>query len=169
MQARGSLLITLIAFTASTSPAAELCVSCIGPDAVYRCEAEGFPQSDTRAQVACITELAKLEGHQSCSVERRSEGPCDGPLKTVQRHLVPELVPGLGPGTSAPPAEAPPPAEDSPPAAKPPTVASELKKAGEAAQEGARSTGEKIGDAGRSVGSAVQKAWNCMTSLMQEC
>lgn len=149
--------------------AGEVCVSCAGPDAVYRCQAEGFGPEDTRAQVACITELARLEGHRSCGVDRRPAGPCDGPLKIVERNRVPEFSPpelGVPGANLLPKNEAASPAR---PPERPPTVARELKKAGEAAEEQARTAGEQIGGAGKAVGAAAQKTWNCVTSLMQDC
>jgi len=142
--------------------AGELCVSCSEPDATYRCETQGFTAGDARADVACITELAKTEGHKRCGVNRRQAEPCDGPLRIVRRDLLSD-PPKYGPVAPTGGAEdATAPAAPDAPSSQKPTVAGELKKAGDA-------TGDAIGAASRAVGSAAQNAWKCMMSLWTDC
>ena len=69
---------------AGPARAAELCVSCTGPDAVYACQIEGAGTAvDPRLSLYCITELAKTGGHASCSVERAKAAPCEGEKKQL--------------------------------------------------------------------------------------
>lgn len=65
--------------------AAEYCVQCIGPAAVYRCATEGQASAgaDPRLQLICASEMSRIGGHESCSVLRKPSSSCDGPLKTV--------------------------------------------------------------------------------------
>jgi hypothetical protein len=83
-------LLGLLAATlprAGATAEAELCVTCAGPSAVYRCVIElpaTTKSADARAQMLCATELATSGGHQSCSVARVSAAPCDGPVRTVK-------------------------------------------------------------------------------------
>lgn len=157
MKKKKLFLVLIAAFAPGAALASELCVSCAGPEAVYRCEPEGFGADASRAAWVCVTELAKLEGHKSCAVDRRAAGPCDGPIKIVRR----ELAPGAATApidAAAPPLDIP---EDTPPEA-PSTVADALKNAG-------RSANEQVQNAGAAVGAATQKAWNCLASLGAKC
>ncbi len=152
------LLLILFAVAApGAARGAELCVSCEGPEAVYRCEPEGFGPGDSRAAWTCVTELAKLEGHKSCAIDRRAAGPCDGPLRVVRRDLAPDLAASQD-NASARPIEIP----ENPPPETSPTVAGALKKAGQSAAE-------QIQGAGESAGAAAKKAWNCVASFGKNC
>lgn len=110
---------------ASSAPAhaAQHCVICDAPSATYLCEAQNGPGilAANGGQLACITELAKRGGHDSCSVIRQAASQCDGLAPTV-----------LFPGTSDAEFEAavPPPSEPVPPppvetTAKPPPPVSQ--------------------------------------------
>ncbi len=98
-----------------TVRAQEYCVTCTGPDARYRCTIGGNPGlagGGSRGQLLCITELARLGPHASCSVARMPSGPCEGELRTV---MFPNAAPLPGeaeiqPGASVPGAQLPPPA-----------------------------------------------------------
>lgn len=180
--------------TGAPAIAAEYCVTCSGPDATYRCQigsAGGETRADPRSQFLCISELARLGGHQSCSVNRVQEGDCDGPVKTV---AAPGDLPEGVPVIAAPPqsAEVPKDVAEQPPAANsnettlpkpdaPPRTVEEmakqsakssgeaLGKAGEAVKDGAEAAGEGVGKAGSAVGNAAKKTWNCVTSLFSDC
>ena len=183
---------------ASTWPgtAAEYCVSCSGPDATYRCAVEGAPAEggiDPRAQLACITELARSGGHDSCAVSRATAEHCPGALRIVAAPSSPSIAPSETPAEGEPvpvepalPAEAVEvpaqgPVEDGEQQGKTPETIEELagatvkssqeglKKAGDAVAGTAKSTGEQIGKAGSAVGTAAKKTWNCLTSLFKDC
>lgn len=71
--------------------AGQHCVTCAAPAATYLCEAQNGPGilAANGGQLACITELAKRGGHDSCSVIKRAAAQCDGLAPTV-------LFPGTG-------------------------------------------------------------------------
>ncbi|KAB2848126.1 MAG: hypothetical protein F9K44_11670, partial [Hyphomicrobiaceae bacterium] len=86
-----------------TPPRAEACVSCSGPEAVYRCVVEA-PDGNSipadRAQLFCIERLAKDGGHQSCAVRRREKLECAGIAKRFSFEaalLGPEVKPAETP------------------------------------------------------------------------
>jgi len=70
-----SFAILMICVFAPNAPAQEYCVTCTGPDALYRCIIGGdvAPAArNDRGQLLCIKELAKSGQHASCSVDRTS-------------------------------------------------------------------------------------------------
>ena len=168
--------------------AGEYCVSCSGPDAVYRCKIEGTPDGpgqDPRAQLLCIRQLAESGAHESCSVARNASYPCPGDLKVIAGP-VGEIVPPPAPieplAEPAVPVSPPAGASEAPPAPQvPPKTVEELagqtaksskeglKKAGETISGTAEKAGEQIGNAGSAVGNAAKKTWNCLTSLFSDC
>ncbi len=83
---KSPLSIGILALIAATSAdAAELCVKCTGPDASYACVVGGVSNAtiDTVAKLYCITALAKLGSHASCSVDRTAKAPCQGERKEL--------------------------------------------------------------------------------------
>jgi len=86
-----SLVISLFGLMALPASAGQHCVTCDAPAATYLCEAQNGPGilAANGGQLACITELAKRGGHDSCSVIRRAASQCDGLVPTV-------LFPGTG-------------------------------------------------------------------------
>ncbi|HXF54244.1 MAG TPA: hypothetical protein VNK52_08995 [Hyphomicrobiaceae bacterium] len=179
----------LLALSLSAVPVrgAEICVICTSPPATYRCTVEGAERvthlrgSDRVLQYVCITELAKLGGHASCSVDRRSSGICFGELKVLQAGdalAAAEAAVGEASRRSAPPADtrADGPSDEGPPrtleelARKSVEQSStQLKNAGRAVKETAKSAGEQIEKAGDAVGGAVKKTWTCLKSLFADC
>ncbi len=70
--------------------AAEYCVACTGPAAVYRCAPDGAGLgTDPRLQLLCASELARSGNHESCSVRRDTTGPCEGPQRVVRTPSLP--------------------------------------------------------------------------------
>ena len=184
-----------VVFGVTPIGAAEYCVTCSAPAAMYACVVQGsLPDAppDPREQLICIAELANSGGHDTCSVPRSAPKPCPGVLKIV------------APSSAVPP-PAPPQAEaDSwpadvmpsdnaggvgaanpnvPPPAKPnaPRTVEELanetvktskqglEKAGNAVTGTAKKAGEQVGKAGSSVGKAAKKTWDCVVSLFNDC
>jgi len=165
--------------------AAEYCVTCEGPPAMYRCVVDGTaegPGKDPGASLHCISEMAIKGRHDRCAVSRGAPFPCPGLTTIVTRD--PNLAPAA-PGTEA--AAEPIEAEPSEPEKKPkkttgvPQTVEELagetvrsskeglEKAGEAIGGTAKKAGEQIGNAGSAIGSAASKTWNCITSLFGSC
>jgi hypothetical protein len=183
---------------AGNAAAAEYCVTCEGPAALYRCVVEGTPEGagkDPSSSLYCISQMAKRGRHESCAVSRGAPFPCPGLTATV---VPPADMPiqaqppaGLGPGAPLPAAETPPLAPSAPEeqnAAAPPDDAAKvprtveelagqtmksskegLEKAGEAIGGTAKKAGEHIGNAGTAIGSAAANTWNCLTSLFKSC
>lgn len=92
----------------ATAVTGELCVTCQGPDAVYRCTFGGASDSSA-PQLACIGELARQGGHKSCSIARNRQGPCEGAIREVAV-VGGDEAPATAPKDSAagqPPVEAP--------------------------------------------------------------
>lgn len=148
------LRIALLGLLASTLPRAapagdvELCVTCAGPAAVYRCVAElpgTSKTADARAQMACATELATAGGHQSCSVARVAAA-CEGPSRSVKMSASP----------AAPVREA------EAQAGSPALTATDTVKTGEspAVAEGA-SPG--------AAGERAKSTWTCLASFFKDC
>jgi hypothetical protein len=154
--------------TAGSSHANGVCVTCTAPDAVYRCEAEGTPlkPSDARLGIACITEIARRDGHQSCSVDRRKTA-CEGQLRTISAtgHLLAEPPPREAvalPGPSEPERKGP-----------PDTVAELAKRTAESSKQQLEKATDTVGDVAKKTGGAVsnaaKKSWRCVTSLFSDC
>ncbi len=173
-------VVVLTAAVAAPATAAEYCVTCASPAAMYACVVEGAAPDappDAREQLLCIAALAKSGNHESCSVPRSAPKPCPGILKIV---ALPEA--GL-PALPADAARADPDgaAEGAEPAPKAPRTVEELaKKTVETSQQGletagkavtgtAKKAGEKVEEAGGAVGRAAKKTWDCMLSLFSDC
>ena len=175
--------------------AAEYCVTCEGPPALYRCvidgQAEG-PGKDPRASLYCISEMARQGKHERCAVSRGAPFPCPGLTALVK----PQLPGPTHPEHAAPyPDPQPPPdahpdsgANETETAGAPPQPASNvprtveelagqtvrssqqgLEKAGQAIGGTAKKAGEGIGKAGSAIGQAASSTWTCITSLFSSC
>ena len=151
--------IALLGLLAATLPRpgaageAELCVTCAGPPAVYRCVIElpaASKSADARAQMLCATELATTGGHQSCSVARVSAAPCDGPVRTVK-------------GPAAPARET---VTQATPAGLPAANASPLER--EVAPEKAKAAEPPAPEAAKADAPA-KSTWTCVASFFKDC
>jgi hypothetical protein len=177
----------LSAPAATAQNAAEVCVECSGPVAVYRCvvaeaaRVQQFRAANKALQFVCASELARHGGHEKCRARRESQaGQCLGEerivgLSGVERPAgekastpqpqqpAPSKVPAAqAPVPQIPPAQtAAPPAQPPPhpPSAPPPrTVAEMAERAGESSKEGLKK-----------AGGAVKNAWTCLTSFFSDC
>lgn len=176
--------------------AAEYCVTCEGPPALYRCVIDGQPEGpgkDPRASIYCISEMAKQGNHERCAVSRGAPFPCPGLTALVEpqpqgaarpEHAAPYPDPQSPPDalpeleTEADP-EAAKAAEE--PASRVPRTVEELagqtvrsskeglEKAGQAIGGTAQKAGEGIGKAGSAIGQAASNTWSCITSLFTSC
>lgn len=193
----GGVLLAVVSL-AEPVTAGEYCVTCEGPAAMYACVIEGAladAPPDPRAQVSCIQELARLGGHETCSVPRSAPKPCPGVVRTVAapssgistpddgHTTAPITEPSLAAQENRQPGVAPEQPRADQPAAElqePKTVeelaaqtveASKqgLKKAGDAVTGTAQKAGDSVEKAGSAVGSAAKKTWECLKSIFSDC
>lgn len=178
-QARWAAAAALLLGASDLARAEPVCVVCSGPDAVYRCQAgnSALKAGDARLGLACITEIARRDGHQSCSVNRRLTN-CEGPERTISLTSATPAAETLPAAAPAPPAPAK--SEQEPPdtvaeLAKRTAESSkqQLDKATDAVGDAAKKTGGVVSDVARKTGGAVgdmaKKSWRCLSSLFSEC
>ena len=94
--------------------AAEYCVTCAGPAAMYACAVEGDAADapiNPRMQLLCIQELARQGGHETCSVPRSAPQPCPGVMRMVAAPADVAPIPSAAQPANAGPAAAPSPGE----------------------------------------------------------
>jgi hypothetical protein len=156
------------------SAAQEACIICAGPDQAYLCSLEQsdkirkFGGADKAVQFACIKEMAKIGGHETCRVRRDADiAACNGLPRTVllgslleaaeQQEAV--LKQSLPPAVKAETVKPPP--GSSPPDA-PKTMVELARRANE-------QSAQQVQQAGKQVSGAVQKTWDCLISLFQRC
>jgi hypothetical protein len=171
-----SLLICVLSQQAN---AQEYCVTCTGPEAIYRCIVGGEATVEARSargQFLCIKELAKSGRHASCRVDRSSSGPCDGEPRTV---MFPEF-PDVPSEDFVPPAqelespfdgetEAQPPYQETSPVNPNENAEPAPEAAPKTVMEMAKGTGKNLKKAGDAVGNAAKKTWTCLSSFFSDC
>lgn len=139
--------------------AADLCVVCEEPPALYRCRTEGAEPNAPPAQgaqIKCVTEIAQRVGHGRCRIEKTKPGlTCDGRFISVS--APPPPLPGSEP--ARPPVSPVAPA----PASKPPETVEALVK------EAAQQSKEANDKATSAVGRAAKKTWDCVSSFFTRC
>jgi hypothetical protein len=162
----------------SAAAALEYCVTCEDPPAMYRCVVDGTadgPGKDPTASLHCISEMAKLGKHRTCSVSRGAPFPCPGLTTIVQQpkslpstgEAEPPATPMDGPAAQSAPEPHSSPADKS---AKVPRTVEELAdQTVKSSKDGLEKAGEQIGNAGSAIGTAASKTWNCLTSLFTSC
>ena len=150
--------------------AEEVCVSCSGPAAVYRCtvdeagKIESYRQAKRVLQLVCITELAREGGHEQCRVRRSGPEGCLGQDRTVS------LVSSVDALAAKAEAEAAAGAVYEPETAvEPPRKPGPPKTVEELARRTASASKEQFQKTGNSVSDAVKKGWGCLTSLFKDC
>jgi len=174
----GAALAVLTFLQVGQAEAQEYCVSCSGPDALYRCIIEGAqPRGGQSLQMLCVTAMARDGRHATCSVKRGTVFECDGAVKRVPWAAInlpaqtaapppqpraPEAAPNVEPGTGAPPAAAPASAVSPGPEPPPQTVLELAKRTNE-------KTAEQMKKAGDTVKDATKKTWDCVASFFTRC
>ncbi|MEQ1576684.1 MAG: hypothetical protein ABL894_03440 [Hyphomicrobium sp.] len=176
------------AVSANPARAAEYCVTCAGPAAMYACSIEGAAPdspSDPRMQLVCIQELARQGGHETCSVPRSAPQPCPGVMRIVS---VPQGLPAVagapdaegpaGAGGVAPPsAEAAAPSEAAPAlegetvkakAKEPRTVEELAAQTVEASKKGLKKAGDAVTGTAEKAGESVEKAGGAVGSAAKK-
>lgn len=159
----------------------EVCVECSEPLTVYKCSIEKsdkirhFGNSERIIRYGCVKALAKLGNHSSCRASQTSKGTCDGkPVQLTVNDLlkIPEptettlsgggnRTPVTNQGEQAPAGQAQ--KSDGPPRT--------MKELAENAfsKQGLQDAGKSVNEAGKAVGGAVKKTWDCLTSLFSGC
>lgn len=179
MRALVALLTTLWALVPAGAGAGELCVTCMKPDLTYRCvfgENVAVSADDPKAQMLCISELAKFGHHESCAFDRRSATTCPGTLRAVSpppkdAKLPPLQPPPIGPSGTPMPAPGAPKVDTGPRTVEElakqtaQSTGIELDKAGAAVKGTAKAAGDGIGV----VGDAAKKSWRCLASFFSDC
>lgn len=165
-----SVLVCSMAAILPAAAADEVCVSCSGPPAVYRCTVDEASKIDSYRhakrvlQLACITELAREGGHGQCGVRRSGPEGCIGldrkislvtSLDALAAKAEAEAVAGI--------------AEDREIAPEPPNKTGPPKTVEELARRTASASKEQFQKTGNSVGDAMKKGWGCLTSLFKDC
>lgn len=180
------------AFSAIPADAAEYCVTCAAPAAMYRCVIADTPEgagSNPREQLACITELAKLGNHETCTASKSAPIPCPGltqilarptevaPQRQGQQQPAGEPAPAAGQISADQPTPDQPPAdaaqgeatETSPDKKKVPRTVEEL--AGQTVQstkEGLKKAGEAVGDTANKAGEKIGTAGEAVGSAAKK-
>ena len=187
---RSTAAVMIAAASASPAGAAEYCVTCEGPPAMYRCIVKDTPDgpgTNPSHSLYCISEMAVRGQHENCTVSRVAPFPCPGLTAEVTQPTGKMAEPPLQDATPAPAAPAPAtndgaaPPSDKPAAAKVPRTVEELanetvksskegiQKAGEALGGTAKKAGEQIGNAGSAIGNAASQTWTCLSSFFSDC
>ena len=159
------------------SPAAaqEACIICTGPEQAYLCSVEKsdkirkFGMADKAIQYACIKEMAKIGGHDTCRARRDADAAaCNGLPQTV---LLGSLLEAAEQQEAAVKQSVPPPTAKiepvkPPPGSSPPDAPKTMVELARRANE---QSAQQVKQAGKQVGGAVQKTWDCVISLFQRC
>lgn len=189
---RSAVLLASLALPGAAG-AAEYCVTCEGPPAMYRCVVDGTadgPGQDARASLVCISEMAARGKHESCAVSRGAPFPCPGLTSVVAAGEAAPSLAAPAPAASDPaapeplePAAAAPPVATDPaqpatgeataaseePAKVPRTVEELAGQTVKSSKESLAKAGAQIGSAGTAVGDAASKTWACISSFFTSC
>jgi hypothetical protein len=148
--------------------AQEYCVSCTEPPAVYRCIIEGArPGGKQPLQMLCVTTMAKMGHHATCSVKGGTVFDCDGQVKRIpwsahQESALPKPEPETAKRPAAADPKQPPQTVEEMARRANAKAAEQIKKANEDMKGQAKSFGKSIGD-------ATRKTWRCVSSLFTRC
>ena len=151
--------------------AADLCVTCEEPAAVYRCRADGAEPNSPPVQglqIKCVTEISRDKHHGRCRIDKSKQGDaCNGMFVTVSPP--PPALPGSQPQDVAKPVPPPVPPEKKPPE----TVEALAKEAAQQSRDAVKETsdvaGRTLDKATTAIGGAVQKSWRCVSSFFARC
>ena len=187
---RSTAAVMIAAASASPAGAAEYCVTCEGPPAMYRCIVKDTPDgpgTNPSHSLYCISEMAVRGQHEKCAVSRGAPFPCPGlaaevtqPTGKMAEPPLPDAAPVPATPTPAAKDATAPPGEKPAPSKVPRTVeelANEtvksskegIQKAGEALGGTAKKAGEQIGNAGSAIGNAASQTWTCLSSFFSDC
>ena len=159
--------------SSARASAQEACIVCTGPDQAYLCSVEKsdkirkFTAVDKAIQFACIKEMARIGSHETCRVRRDADvAACNGLKQTVLLgSLIEAAEQEAATKSTAPTAEKAAP-QKLPPGSSPPDAPKTMVELARRANE---QSAEQVKQAGKQVGGAVQKTWDCVISLFQRC
>lgn len=176
-----------VVLLSDAAAAQEVCVACNGPDRGYRCTVkEGDRVKQVRGaqrafEFLCLTELARVGGHESCRVRTGYSGPCIGQPHEVDVSQVPKDAvvigrpPNEGEGaasesaTSAAAASVPQPQPVPAKKGPPETLEQLARETMSKSKDQISNADESVRKAGGAVTGAVKQTWECLTSLFKRC
>lgn len=161
---RSTFAAAIALFAAMQSAGAqEYCVSCSGPNGLYRCIIEDArPGVAPSLQAFCLSRMAKDGGHAQCEVKRGvTVFECDGVVKRVSMAAETKQPQAAAPLAAPPPTAPGPPAPSlsAATAPEPPKTVAEMAKRAKADSD------RQIEKAGR----ILKKSLGCIVSLFTKC
>ena len=163
-----------LAFWATPAGAETACVSCSGPDQLYRCEAnsdQSIPEQ--AAGLFCVAKIASEHAHEICAVQRGAK-ICDG--LTVS-YTYDENIGAAEPRAASS-------WQGRTDIDEPKTLGEFTKETVSASAKSAKKAGENIGEAaskagaatsdaikgaGSAIGNATKKTLKCLGSALNDC
>lgn len=159
------------------------CVECIGPDRGYNCtvkdgeRAQQFRGGQRALELVCLSELARVGGHEICRLRTGYSGPCIGQPHEVDVSQIGKDAIVVGKPAKAENAAAgsPPPAVAAQPApapakgGPPETLEQLARQTMTKSKEQLSNADETVRKAGGAVGGAAKQTWDCITSLFKRC
>ena len=162
------LAVAALVLSSQGASALDFCITCTTPDAHYLCRMDSPSANprDLRLQLLCISQLAEIGSHGSCSIDNPRPQICNGVLRVVEAPQ--DMI--APPTAAAQPAPAP--------VAQPAEAAAETVVTKEGADPKppappsnpalAKASGvlEKTGSA---ISQAAKKTWKCLSTLFGDC
>lgn len=166
----GLAIVLTTAAQGGAASAQSVCVECAGPARTYACsikdieKVQQFRGSQRARDFLCMTEIARVGGHQSCRIGTAFSGPCIG-----QPFEIDVTKPQVDQAEAAAKTEA----GGQPAAADrkgPPETLEQLAKQTLAvSKEQMAAADEQVRKAGQTVGGVAQRTWTCVVSLFSKC
>lgn len=185
---KGVFSLAAMAVVLLTGPAVAqgVCVECKGPERGYRCNvkdaerAQQFRGGQRALEFLCISELARVGGHESCRVSTGYSGPCIGQPHEIDVAQLGKdnVIGGKPPVAEVDALEGPEATAVAPsnPQAKglgkkgPPETLEELARETVSKSKAQLSNADEgVRKAGSAVGGAVKQTWECLASLFKRC
>ena len=157
-----------LALSGQGAGALDFCITCTAPDAHYLCRMDSPSANprDLRLQLLCISQLAEIGSHGSCSIDNPRPQTCNGVLRVVE---APQDM-AAPPAAAAQSAPAP---EAEPTGAAAETVvskgASEPNPPARPANPAPAKAGGVMEKTGSAISQAAQKTWKCLSTLFGDC
>ena len=159
--------VAALAFSGQSAAALDFCITCTAPDAHYLCRMDtpSANARDLRLQLLCISQLAEIGSHATCSIDNPRPQTCNGVLRVVE---APQDI-------TAPPAAV---AQPAPAPAEPAKAATETvitKEVSEpttpapASNPAPAKTGGVMEQTGSAISQAAKKTWKCLSTLFGDC
>lgn len=156
-----------LALSGPCAAALDFCITCTAPDAHYLCRMDSPSANprDLRLQLLCISQLAEIGSHASCSIDNPRPQTCHGVLRVVE---APQDMAPPPPAAAAQTAPAP--------AVEPTGAAAETVVSKEALEPqpppsnpAPAKAGGVMEQTGRALSNAAKKTWKCLSTLFGDC